>query len=80
MHSSNRRVFAYTRSDENETVLIVNNLSRFAQPAELDLRSFSDMIPIEMLGEHAFPKISTDPYFLSLSPYGYLWFRLVSKQ
>ena len=32
--------------------------------------------PIEMLGESRFPTIGNRPYFISLAPYGYYWFRL----
>jgi maltose alpha-D-glucosyltransferase/alpha-amylase len=72
----NRRVVAYLREYEQQTVLIVNNLSRFAQPAELDLRQFAGRVPVEMLGNHAFPKIGEQPYFVTLSPHSFFWFRL----
>ena len=45
---------ARTRS---ETVLCVANLSRFAQPVELDLSGFEGMVPVEMLGYVEFPVI-----------------------
>jgi maltose alpha-D-glucosyltransferase / alpha-amylase len=72
----NRRVVAYLREYQDQTVLVVNNLSAFAQPAELDLRSYSGMIPVEMLGNHAFPRIGEQPYFLTLSPHFFFWFHL----
>src|SRR3954471_164049 len=37
---TNRKVLAYLRRDERETILIVANLSRNLQPAELDLSAF----------------------------------------
>jgi len=72
----NRRVVAYLREYEEETVLVVNNLSGFAQPAALDLRSFQGRTPVEMLGTQAFPPIRDEPYFLSLSPHSFFWFCL----
>ncbi len=63
----NRRVVAYLREDQDQTVLVVNNLSGFAQPAALDLRAYQGMIPVELLGNHAFPRIEAPLYFLSLS-------------
>jgi maltose alpha-D-glucosyltransferase/alpha-amylase len=72
----NRRVVAYLREHHGQTALIVNNLSRHAQPAELDLRAFAGHIPFEMLGNHAFPKIGEHPYFLTLSPHSSFWFRI----
>jgi maltose alpha-D-glucosyltransferase/alpha-amylase len=73
---ANRRVIAYLREDAEQTVLVVNNLSAHAQPAELDLRGLTGLVPVELLGNHAFPPIGQGPYFLSLSPHTYFWFRL----
>ena len=72
----NRRVVAYLREYDGQTVLIVTNLSAFAQPAELDLRPFQGMVPVELLGSHSFPPIREGPYFLSLSPHSFFWFNL----
>jgi maltose alpha-D-glucosyltransferase/alpha-amylase len=72
----NRKVVAYLREDKDQTVLVVNNLSAFAQPAELDLKNQSGNVPVELLGNHAFPTIGEQPYFLSLAPYSFYWFQL----
>jgi maltose alpha-D-glucosyltransferase/alpha-amylase len=72
----NRRVVAYLREYQDQTILVVNNLSGFAQPAELDLRPFQGMVPVELIGNHAFPRIHDKGYFLSLNPYSFYWFRL----
>ena len=63
-------------SFNTETVLCVANLSRFAQPASLDLSRFAGMIPVEMLGYVAFPPIDKTPYAITLSPYSFLWLEL----
>jgi maltose alpha-D-glucosyltransferase/alpha-amylase len=54
----------------------VVNLSRFAQPAELDLRDFAGYRPVELIGETPFPEIGELPYFITLGPHAFLWFRL----
>jgi len=72
----NRKVLAYVRRDERETILIVVNLSRGVQPAELDLKAFAGLLPIEMNGLAEFPRIAERPYFLSLGPYASYWFIL----
>lgn len=72
----NRRVVAYLRQDEEQSVLVVNNLSAHAQPAELDLRALTGMVPVELIGGQTFPAIREGPYFLSLNPHSFLWFRL----
>jgi maltose alpha-D-glucosyltransferase/alpha-amylase len=72
----NRCVVAYLREYQGQTALIVNNLSRFAQPALIDLKACQGMVPVEMLGQRVFPRIGEQPYFLSLGPHSYLWFLL----
>ena len=72
----NRRVIAYVREYQDQKVLVVNNLSATAQPAELDLRNYPDVIPVELLGKQPFPRVSNQPYFLSLGPRSFFWFRL----
>ena len=72
----NRTIFAFVRSYKDESVLCVFNLSRHAQPTELDLRGYEGCIPIEMSGGVRFPRIGEWPYQLSLNGYGFLWFEL----
>src|SRR5207247_4437636 len=72
----NRKVLAYFRRDDRETILIVVNLSRSVQPAELNLTAFAGLIPIEMFGLTEFPRVGEQPYFLTLGPYASYWFSL----
>jgi maltose alpha-D-glucosyltransferase / alpha-amylase len=76
VHPKNHRVIAYVRALESETLLVVCNLSSSAQATELDLSPWSGAIPAEMFGGSIFPRVSKEPYPLSLGPYGYYWFRL----
>jgi maltose alpha-D-glucosyltransferase/alpha-amylase len=76
LESSNRKVLAYLRQDHEATVLCVANLSRFAQPVQLDLSELDGMTPVEMLGYVEFPLITRQPYSLTLGPYGFLWLEL----
>src|SRR5260221_5330997 len=72
----NRKILAYVRRYEDELVLCIANLSRAVQPVELDLSAFAGMTPVEMLGLTEFPKIAQHPYFLTIPPYYFYWFRL----
>jgi maltose alpha-D-glucosyltransferase / alpha-amylase len=72
----NRKVLAYLRRDERETILAVVNLSRTVQPAELDLKAVAGLVPVELWGLAEFPRITDRPYFLTLGPYGTCWFSL----
>jgi maltose alpha-D-glucosyltransferase/alpha-amylase len=73
---SNASVLSYIRSFGDDIVLCVNNLSRFAQPVELDLREWEGVEPIELLGGSRFPRIGELPYLLTLAGHGFYWFRL----
>ena len=77
---SNPSVLTYVRTFGDDVVMCVNNLSRFAQPVELDLRRYEDWRPVELLGGVEFPMIGELPYFLTLAGHGFYWFRLISPQ
>ena len=73
----NRKIFAFLREHEAETVLCVFNLSQFAQPVELDLAEFEGSAPVEMLGKTRFPSVKVGaPYQLALAPFGFYWLQL----
>ncbi len=74
--SSNPSVLAFVREFGDDRVLCVNNLSRFPQPVELDLRRFEGYSPVELTGLVPFPAIGELPYLLSLPGHGFLWFGL----
>jgi maltose alpha-D-glucosyltransferase/alpha-amylase len=73
---ANRKVLAYMRQYQDQRVLCVANLSRFAQPVDLDLSEAEGAIPVEMLGYVEFPPIERQPYRLTLAPYSFLWLEL----
>jgi maltose alpha-D-glucosyltransferase/alpha-amylase len=77
---ANRKVLGYIRRYEEDVLLCVANVSRFAQPAELDLAAFEGAVPVEILGYTEFPRIGKLPYFLTLGPYGFYWFELRKPQ
>jgi maltose alpha-D-glucosyltransferase/alpha-amylase len=79
LNPANRKVLAYLRRYEGEQVLCVANLSRFAQPVDLDLSKIEGMIPVEMLGYVEFPAVACQPYRLTLAPYSFLWLELQRK-
>jgi maltose alpha-D-glucosyltransferase/alpha-amylase len=76
LRPENRKVLVYLRRYKADVILVVANLSRFVQPVELDLSSFNGWVPVEMIGRTEFPAIGELPYFLTLGPHSFYWFRL----
>src|SRR5712691_10023777 len=76
----NRKILAYVRHDEIDTILVLANLSNQVQPVELDLTAYEGLMPQEMFGGTGFPTIGTTPYFLSLGPYASYWFILQAPE
>jgi maltose alpha-D-glucosyltransferase/alpha-amylase len=76
LSASNPSVLAFVREYGDDRVLCVNNLSRFPQPVELDLRRFEGSQPVECMGGVQFPPIGELPYLLTLPGHGFYWFLL----
>jgi len=75
----NRKILAYMREYQGETILCVANLSRLPQAVELDLSEFEGRVPIELTGMSPFPPIGQLTYLLTMPPYGFFWFQLVAE-
>ena len=76
----NQSVLAYIRRWQDDTILVVANLSGRAQPVELNLAELEGTTPLEMIGDVRFPPIRREPYVLSLGAHGFYWFRLEGRQ
>ncbi len=76
LQPDNRKVLAYLRKHENTCVLVVSNLSRYAQSAELDLSDYKGCTPVELLGLQPFPRIGRAPFVVTLGPYSFFWLLL----
>ncbi len=74
--ASNPSVLAFVREFGDDVVLCVFNLSRFAQPVELDLRRFEGHTPVELVGGVHFPRVGELPYLMTLAGHGFYWFQL----
>jgi len=73
--SENPKILSFTRKYEDQTMLVVVNLSRYTQPVELDLSEFNGYNPVEVFSKNKFPIVKTDtPYFLTLSGHDCQWF------
>jgi maltose alpha-D-glucosyltransferase/alpha-amylase len=76
LNPDNPKVLAFIRRWENETIVVVANLSRFAQSAELDLSRFAGYVPMEVFSRNLFRPIRKSRYVITLGPHAYYWFAL----
>ena len=76
LNPDNAKVLAFLRRWENETIVVVANLSRFAQSAELDLSRFAGYVPMEVFSRNLFRPIRKSRYVITLGPHAYYWFAL----
>jgi len=76
VEATNPSILGFLRASEGETILCVNNLSRFAQPVELDLRQFAGATPVELIGRVPFPRIGSQPYPFTMGPHAFYWLSL----
>jgi maltose alpha-D-glucosyltransferase / alpha-amylase len=79
LYPKNRKILAYLREYEGETILCVANVSRTPQAVELDLSEFAGRVPIELNGGSVFPPIGQLTYLLTLPPFGFYWFILAKE-
>ncbi len=74
--SDNTKVISYLRILNDEKILVVANLSRYAQSVSLDLEKYHGMTLVEMFGGNKFPSLAGGECRVTLGPYGFYWFLL----
>jgi maltose alpha-D-glucosyltransferase/alpha-amylase len=74
----NRKVLAYIREYDGDTLLCVVNLAHSPEAVELDLSQFAGRVPVELSAGSSFPPIGELTYLLTVSPFGFYWFALAT--
>lgn len=77
--ANNSKILAFTRSYEDQKILVIINLSRYSQQAELNLSKYAGYVPTEVFSRNQFSVIGENPYMFPLQFKNYFWFEL-SKQ
>ena len=74
----NQSVLAFVREYEGEQILVVANLSRFAQAVTLpEDAGLGGLAPVELFSQAPFPTMpEDDDYQVILGPHGFYWFKL----
>lgn len=76
INSNNPKVLSFVREYEDESILVLVNLSRYTQVTELDLSDYEGYIPKEVFSRNDFPEIENTPYMVPLKLKDYCWFKL----
>ena len=76
IHTGNTKVLGFLRTHGEARLLVVANLSRHAQVAQLDLSELAGFTPVEVFGRTRFPGIRQEAYVLTLGPHDHFWFAL----
>ena len=76
VNTTNPKVLAFVREYEEETMLVVVNLSRYSQSVELDLKEYAGSVPMEIFSHNDFQLITDEPWRFSMQFKNYFWFEL----
>jgi maltose alpha-D-glucosyltransferase/alpha-amylase len=76
LHPTNAKVLAFLRRHEDETVLVVANLSRLSQSVTIDLSKFQNHRAEELFGGGVFFEVTEDPVFFTIGPNDFYWLQL----
>ncbi|KAF0246153.1 MAG: hypothetical protein FD180_984 [Planctomycetota bacterium] len=79
LYTDNPKVFAFVREREGQAVLCLNNLSRYIQPARVDLHEWRGRVPVDLIGGAALPSVGNDPVLFTIAPHYFYWFRLEQR-
>ncbi|MDX5422684.1 MAG: maltose alpha-D-glucosyltransferase, partial [Hymenobacteraceae bacterium] len=77
---SNSKVLAFIREYEDETILVIANLSRFPEAVELDLQEYKGHVPVEVFSKNKFPGIKDEQYLFTIGGHGYYWMELKPQE
>ncbi len=77
----NQHILAYVREYQGSKILVVANLSRFAQSVFLPASElYEGSVPIELFSHAPFPVIGDSPYHMLIGPHGFYWFVLETEE
>ena len=77
----NQSVLAFVRAYEGKKILVMANLSRFAQSVHLPVSEmYRGMVPVELFSKTSFPVFGTHPYHMVIGPHAFYWFALEPEE
>jgi maltose alpha-D-glucosyltransferase/alpha-amylase len=77
----NQSVLAFVREYEGKKILVMANLSRFAQSVHLPVSdTYDGMVPVELFSKASFPVFGQEPYHMVIGPHQFYWFVLEPEE
>jgi maltose alpha-D-glucosyltransferase / alpha-amylase len=76
IESSNAKVLSFLRCYEQQSIVVVANLSQFSQATTLNLAEFKDCDITEAFSQNKFMNVGEGDYTITIGPYGYFWFQV----
>ncbi len=77
VYVENQHILSFVREYEGKKILVVANLSRFAQSVFLPVsETYEGFTPVELFSQSPFPMIGASPYHMLIGPHGFYWFSL----
>lgn len=76
LYPDNNKVLAFLRIYDDDVILVVVNLSRNTQFADLNLNEYEGFTMRELIGGTIFPSVKNGLLAVTLGPYGYYIFHL----
>jgi maltose alpha-D-glucosyltransferase/alpha-amylase len=76
LESDNPKVLTFMRQYEDETLLVVANLSRLCQAVRIQMPDHAGFSVTEAFSDNVFPTVGEGPYTLTLTPHSFYWFVL----
>lgn len=76
LSTNNKSVLAYLRQDEDQTLLIINNLSSEASQIHLDLKHFNNKKVFDLFSDDTTPIIASQENSFEIPGYGFRWYKL----
>ncbi len=75
IESSNAKVLCFARMYQDQTIIVVANLSQFSQATNLNLSAYKDCDITEVFSQNRFMNVGQGEYPITIGPYGYFWFQ-----
>lgn len=80
IESNNSKILAFSRTYQQQRIIVVANLSQFSQAAILNLSAFKNCDITEVFSQNRFLSVKENDYPITIGPYGYFWFEVDTSE